>query len=370
MSSLVKNQKQTSMFGGSNSGCDSGRSIVSVGWNKIDREFKKKKVELENPIIYTIDLTKCKSCGKENSMVDDGSYVCMTCGLIGETLLDMSPENVTADSNDKNHDNARHGGSINPLLQDSSFGSQIICGPNASSMMRHLSRMSRWSMIPAHEKTLCQEFSYITTMAQNGDIPTNVIDQALIIHKYNSEQKLFRGMNRDAVKAASIYLACLVNSCPRTPFEISQLFALDYKNTMFGCSEVMNMVYKLKTVESNELGNGMDNIDFSKITDVKPENFIPRFCAKLNISAPIIRLALFIAKKKLHLCNGIFSSKPHSIATGIIFYLSYYLELGITKKDLAQLCGISDVTVNNCFKHLNSIHSILNPLLQKIKNNL
>ena len=46
-------------------------------------------------------------------------------------------------------------------------------------------------------------------------------------HKQTLEHKTFRGLNRDGIIAASIYIACRVNQTPRTPKEIATIFHLD-----------------------------------------------------------------------------------------------------------------------------------------------
>ena len=60
-------------------------------------------------------------------------------------------------------------------------------------------------------------------MAQNAGIPKIFIDCAMTVHKDISEQKMFRGMNRDGIKAASIYIFRRLNGCQRTAYEIADI---------------------------------------------------------------------------------------------------------------------------------------------------
>jgi len=298
------------------------------------------------------------------SVMDDGQYTCTNsqCGIIGEMTIDMSSEGNTSgrEGNDKNTDNTRHGCAINPLLQESSFGAQIICGPGASAEMKYLSCIVKWKSMPPREKTLYHEFLHITNMAQNAGIPNNIIDHAHIIHKCNSEQQLYRGKNRDGVKAASIYIACILNGCPRNPHEIAKIFCIDKESAMFGCTQAMDMIHKLKLLnEQNDIGIGIDGLNLEELTNIQPIQFISRYSCILNVPQDVTQVARFIANKlQGHIGE---TSKPHSVAAGIIYYLSHYLHLHISKSQISAVCGVSDVTIGNCFKRIDAIRPMLIP---------
>ena len=58
---------------------------------------------------------------------------------------------------------------------------------------------------------------------------------------------------------------------------------------------------------------------------------------------------------------------PHSIAAGIIYYVSLSCNLNICKKDIHQISQISEVTINKCCKKLEKYNDKLLPptILQK-----
>ena len=43
---------------------------------------------------------------------------------------------------------------------------------------------------------------------------------------------------------------------------------------------------------------------------------------------------------------------PHSIAAGIVYFISQICKLNITKHDIKNVSEISEVTINKCFKKL------------------
>jgi transcription initiation factor TFIIIB Brf1 subunit/transcription initiation factor TFIIB len=58
---------------------------------------------------------------------------------------------------------------------------------------------------------------------------------------------------------------------------------------------------------------------------------------------------------------------PHSIAAGIIYFISQNCNLSISKKDVKNISEISEVTINKCFKKLETIKDKLIPavIIQK-----
>ena len=91
--------------------------------------------------------------------------------------------------------------------------------------------------MPYKEKSQYDEFQLITIISQNAGIPKMIIDDATKYHKEISEAKTFRGLNRDGIIAASIYISCRVNNYPRTAKEIADIFNLDNTSATKGCKK-------------------------------------------------------------------------------------------------------------------------------------
>jgi transcription initiation factor TFIIIB Brf1 subunit/transcription initiation factor TFIIB len=54
---------------------------------------------------------------------------------------------------------------------------------------------------------------------------------------------------------------------------------------------------------------------------------------------------------------------PHSIAAGIVYFISQICNINITKKDVKQISEISEVTINKCFKKMEQIKDELIPAI-------
>jgi transcription initiation factor TFIIB len=218
--------------------------------------------------------------------------------------------------------------------------------------MKKIRKWTEWQAMPHKEKSLYDEFQFITVMAQNAGVPKIFIDDAMVIHKDISEQKMFRGMNRDGIKAASIYISCRLNGCPRTAHEIAEIFKLDKTSATNGCSMAVNILHNIER-----------NVDPSQKTELHvtvPSAFIDRFCSKLNFNKEITMLSKFIAKKVEE--NNIISDNiPHAIAAGIVYFVASSCNQNISKLDIKNVSGVSEVTINKCFKKLETIKDKLIP---------
>ena len=338
---------------------DSSQLPLNVISELIDISVKNQ--EISQVSSHTIDelyctMHLCKMCDSVLLIMEDGVPTCtnIECGIIYKDVIDYSPEwrYYNSGDNKKNVDPTRCGNPINPLLKESSFGCKILCNNKSSFEMKRIRKWTEWTSAPHREKSLYEEFQFISTMAQNSGIPKIFIDYAMMIHKDISEQKMFRGMNRDGIKSASIYISCRLNGCPRTSHEIAEIFKLDKQSTTAGCS---NAVKILNNIERN--------VEYSQKSDFKTttaSSFIERYCSKLGIPQELTLLAKFIAVKTEHtdlLCNN----TPQSSAAGIIYFITQSFHLGISKVNIRIICGVSEVTIGKCSKKLETIKDKLIP---------
>ena len=323
----------------------------------LDKGDKKTTTESDVECVYTTpkDNDLCMNCSSPLMMMDDGFPTCTNdrCGIFYKDILDYSPEWRFYGADDKNaNDPTRCGNPINPLLVQSSFGCKVLSSHKSSYEMKKIRKWTEWQSMPHKEKSLYDEFQFITVMAQNAGIPKIFIDNAMVIHKDISEQKMFRGLNRDGIKSASIYISCRLNGCPRTSHEIAQIFKLDKTSATTGCSMAVNILHNIER-----------DLDPSNQTILKitlPSSFIERYCSRLNFNPEQTMLAKFVTKK-IEKQNIITDNIPHAIAAGIIYFVAYNCNNQITKKDIKVISGVSEVTINKCFKKLESYKDILIP---------
>jgi len=324
-------------------------------WNLFDNEINSTNTNIECIYRQNGQREVCEICESALKFSEEGFLLCQNekCGIIYKDMVDQSAEwrYYGADDN-TNGDPTRCGMPINPLLKESSFGCKVICAGKSSYEMRKIRRYTEWQSMPYREKAQYDEFQRITIIAHNSGIPKMIIDDAMRYHhKKISEAKTFRGCNRDGIIAASIYIACKINNYPRTAKEIASMFNLDNTSATKGCKNAVSII--------NEMEHEMDNKDKTSLCKTTPSSFIDRYCSRLGINEELTMLCKFIAiqiQKK----NLIPENTPHSIAAGIIFYVSQMCNLNINKKNVNTISEISEVTINKCYKKLESLENNLN----------
>ena len=290
----------------------------------------------------------CDTCNSTVAVTDEGFMACSNpmCSIIYKDVLDHSAEwrYYGADNNQLN-DPTRCGMPVNPLLVESSYGCKVLCDGPSSYEMRKIRRYSEWQAMPYREKAQYDEFQRITIVAHNNEIPKIIIDEALRHHKRISEHKTFRGLNRDGVIAASVYVACRIHNCPRTAKEIATIFSLDITSATRGCKNALVII--------NELECDMVNSDKTSFCKTTPNAFIDRYCSRLNMNAELTQVCMFIAAR-IDKRQLIPENTPHSIAAGIVYFIAQTCGLNISKRDVNRVSEISEVTINKCFKKLDA----------------
>ena len=113
----------------------------------------------------------------------------------------------------------------------------------------------------------------------------------------------------------------------------------------------------------NILHNIERDLDPSKQTMLKitlPSSFIERYCSRLNFNPEQTMLAKFVTHK-IEQLQIITDNIPHAIAAGIVYFVANNCDNSSTKKDIKTISGVSEVTINKCFKKLETFKDKLIP---------
>tara|TARA_B100000963_G_scaffold84091_1_gene71658 strand:+ start:3093 stop:4157 length:1065 start_codon:yes stop_codon:yes gene_type:complete len=333
----------------------SKRSLKKL-WNTFESvENKEKKLELLYKSQHLRQRERCDLCNSAVAYTQQKLLTCTntSCAVVYKDVLDETAEwrYYGADDNSMS-DPTRCGMPINPLLKESSYGCKVICGGRSSYEMRKIRRYTEWQSMPYKEKSQYDEFETIKLMSKNAGIPKIIVDEALRQHKKLSEEKTFRGDNRDGIIAASIYIAARIHKYPRTAKEIASIFHLDNTSATKGCKNAVNLLNKM---EKDDVSS--DKTHFYKTT---PTAFIERYCSKLGLNKELTKVCLFVAHK-ISQKNLIPENTPHSVAAGIVYFVAQTCNLNVSKKNVNKCSEISEVTINKCYKKLDKIKEDLIP---------
>ena len=299
--------------------------------------------------------TECEKCGAGVTYGEDRFLTCASrsCGHIHMDTLDPTPEWRYYGGGDGRSTNpTRCGMPVNPLLEQSSYGCKVVLRRHASYEMRKIRRYTEWQSMPYREKAQYDEFQRIKALSRAAGIPKVIIDDALRYHKKISEMRTFRGCNRQGVIAASIYIGSRVNSFPRTPKEIATIFKLDNTSATKGCKNAVHLL--------NGLEKEFPNNEKTHFHQTQPVDFVDRFASRLAMTQEVTKVCQFVALR-INQNRLIPENTPHSVAAGIVYFVAIVCRLPVTKRDVCKSTGVSEVTINKCYRKLESLSDKLIP---------
>lgn len=311
------------------------------------------------------DVT-CPHCTTAVEYQENGFSVCPNaeCGRIFENALDNSPEWRFYGADDaQSGDPSRCGPVIDPLMKDAAFGCRINnvkkCGRDITRAAKH----TEW-LIPYDQKVLYANFQNITKMCQIANIPDIIVNTARVYYKkIVDHEKSYRGNNKDGLIAASIYIACRIHGCPRSAKEIAEIFHISQGTATNGCKIAQSIISEMETAALTD-----DNAT-TIFCALQPQNFIERYCSHVSFPDELTSLCSFIAVK-IDAIQCMSENTPMSIAVGIIHFVSIVFGLGTTKHQIANVSGISEMTINKCSQKLMTMRDKLIPSMLLNKYNV
>ena len=301
---------------------------------------------------------KCVKCCdlKENYQNDNDMIICKVCSNIITNICDNPEWRYYGSKDNKSSDPTRCGMPVNTLLPESSVGSSVSFSSNSKDMYQ-IRKMQQWSGMPYKERSVYKVFLEIQNVCARNNIPSKITNEAKSIYKIVSSTKISRGTNREGIIASCVYFACKECDVPRSSKEIAVMFGISSNIMTKGvkkCQEIIHMDKKNKN-------------RISKTKSTKPEDFINRFCNKLEINEEDIEKILKICKLTVKY-NIISENTPPSIASGCIYYFTKKTKNEISKKDISEICKISEVTINKCCKIIEEKNELFDEVFNDTKN--
>ena len=294
---------------------------------------------------------------EKNHLIDQGVVKCSVCSNIISNIS-VNPEWRFYGNNDsKSSDPTRCGMPVNALLPESSVGSSVSLITTGKTM-NQIRKYQQYQGMPYKERSLYKVFVEIQDICSKNNISLKIINEAKSLYKIISSTKISRGANRQGIIAACVYFACKECEVPRSSKEIAEIFNLKIPVMTKGvkrCQEIISM-------------NKNNKNRLSKKDSINPNDFIERFCNKLNISEENIEIINLICKLSINE-NIISENTPPSIAAGCIFYFIKNNDITISKKEISSICKISEVTINKCTKKLENNDQLFSKILKEVKDN-
>lgn len=293
----------------------------------------------------------CPECGNCNLIVDDSraEIICNDCGLvITQKLIDSGPE-WRAFSTEEANKKVRVGAPSTLTLHDKGL-STVIGWKNKDAFGQQLSpkkkaeiyRLRKWNTRTRTNKSIDRNLAYamnqLDRLSSQLSISRDLKETAAHIYRKMAHKGLIRGRSIEAMLIASVYLACRLNKVPKTLDDFIEYTSID-KKQIARCYRLI--IYELKI-----------NICVSS-----PINFIPRFCAELNLSGKTQNRAAELIKlaKKHRLTTG---KAPTGLAGAALYLAAIEQGERRTQKEISQITNVTETTIRNRYKELMSHLSI------------
>ena len=311
--------------------------------------MKKEKGKKEKKESYFVEgdrmQERCPECGSKKIIRDyeHGELVCGECGyIVADMLVDTGPEWRAFDSEQKER-RARGGAPLKYSKPDKGLTTEIdqynkdIRGVKLSSKKQALFyRLRKWhkrtSISTSMERNLSIASGELERISSLLGLQESIKEHAALIYRKCVEEGLIRGRLIEAVVAAVIYAVCREYGIPRTLEEISEISGIEKKE--------IGRTYRLIM---HELG--------MKVPLTDPKEYVSRFVSALKLSGKTQDLAMKILKKAI--AKGFLSGRgPTGVAAACVYIASAMVGEKRTQKEVAQIAGVTEVTIRNRYREL------------------
>ena len=291
------------------------------------------------------EIETCPECGGKHFSRDynRGELICEQCGaVLDDRFIDQGPEWRSFDA-EQGEKRARTGAPMTYTIHDKGLSTEISWknkdsyGKSIPTRNRaQLYRLRKWQrrirVSNATERNLAFALSELERMASAMGLPRNVRETAAMIYRKAVTKNLIRGRSIEGVVAASLYAACRQCGVPRTLDEVAN-------SSRVGRKEI-GRTYRFMTRELK-----------LKLMPTKPQDYIQRFCSELGLNGDVQSKATEILKdaSEKELTSG---RGPTGVAAAAIYISSILCNARRTQREVADVAGVTEVTIRNRYKEL------------------
>jgi len=284
-------------------------------------------------------VKKCPECGSSNLVYDSsrGEVICGDCGLlVEEKMVDTTHELRAFDKSEKK---SRGGAPISMQKFDKGLTTNVgeisdIYKLDSKQQTRKYLRLKKWQerVSTSIERNLRLAMSELRRVASFLDLPSVVKEESARVYNFVLQRGMVRGRSMESVIAACIYAACRSYNIPRTLDEISAASEVERKE--------IGRTYRFII---RKLG--------IKVKQSSPKDYISRFSSVLKLSPRTQNDALKVLRdaESVELTSG---RGPAGIAAAALYVAALMNDEKKTQREVADIAGITEVTIRNRYKEL------------------
>jgi transcription initiation factor TFIIB len=276
----------------------------------------------------------CPECGGSIiSLNQIGEIVCSQCGLVfKERAVDLSHSDKRAYTSQEKKQREHTGAPISSLLPDIGLSTVI---DRKSIKDPDLKRAVKWNTrITWEKRNILIATTELKRISSNLDLPNHIRFEAIKLYKEAFKRKLLKGRSINSMIAACIYLAIRLKKIPRTLREILDESSENEKD--------IRRCYRVLIRELN-----------IKSPNTKPSALIPSYVAILELDSDIE----INSTKIINAYSERFSTSgkdPKGIVGGAIYLACRLKGLELTQKEIADVVGVTEVTLRSRYKELST----------------
>ncbi len=284
---------------------------------------------------------RCPECGSYDIIEDPsrGELFCKSCGaIVKEDIIDTGQEWRAFDSEQMTR-RARGGAPLTFTKHDKGLTTEIGKGVGElykvpARKRAQYYRLTKWHkrLIKSKDRNLSFALSELQRIVSFLNLSRSIHERIARYYEEAVNKGLVRGRSIESVIAALTYAVSREFGSPRTLDEISEASGVEKKE--------IGRTYRYV---ARELG--------IRILPADPVTFVPRFCSMLGLSDKVQAKAVEILKKakKFDVTSG---KGPTGVAAAAIYIACVLVGEKRTQREVADICGITEVTIRNRYKEL------------------
>jgi transcription initiation factor TFIIB len=293
----------------------------------------------------------CPDCSSNKLVTDPetGEVVCQECGaVVVERGVDTGPEWRNPEGAGEDSKLRRGGPPVSNIYYDSGLtttfswlgkgfeGKKLT--KEAREKMRKLQRFHE-SIKTSEERNIQQAASVLAIYADKLNLPQPVAEQAMLIYKKALKAGLVKGRAIRVIVAGAVYAACRLSGLPRDLRDFERAYPLVKRKEV-------GYAYRLI----------IKNLNIKPPIPPDPSAFIPKIAAKLNVDERAVREAVYILEEAVKRGGRevIAGKDPMGVAAAALYLACQETMQNVMQKEIARVAGVTEVTVRNRVKVLQS----------------
>ena len=297
-------------------------------------------------------IKRCPECNSTNLSwnKETGEIVCNDCGLVIEDkMVDFGQEWREIDES-AGLKMRRAGAPLSYTQFDKGLGTEIgfeydLRGFGQKDRNKYL-RLRKWQyrISTAIERNLKMALGELKRVSSYLKLPKSVEEEGSRIYTMAVQRGLVRGRSMESVVAGALYAACRRNELPRTLDEMADSSGIDKKE--------VGRTYRFITRELH-----------IKILPSNPVDYMARFSSALSLSPETHSRAIKILERAKN--NELTSGRgPTGIAAAALYIASLINGEKRTQREVADVAGVTEVTIRNRYKELVDILNLEKEIIQ------